>query len=97
MNKKFQEKLKHKQLYKDLQVLYEKVSELAIEMQFLENYCKAYSFKEGVYYFTPFVKGLKNLSDDIDSSLYKITKVDSTTDIKLPFSLQFTDDIVFDE
>lgn len=74
MDKRFEERNEYIQLKEKASVVYGKVCELADSMGFLYNYCKAYAHLEGVEYFVPYTKQLRDQIEEIAEDLFKISK-----------------------
>ena len=72
MEDKLKEKLKQKDLENKLKLIYKKICTLNINIGFLHNYCKAYSDKDGIYYFTPFTEYLEESLIEIGREFYNI-------------------------
>lgn len=71
MDKRFEERNKYQNLNYEIKKIYKKIGELNNAMGFLYNYCKAYAHLEGVEYFVPYTKQLRNLIEEIAKDLYE--------------------------
>ena len=76
MNEKFKFKLEERLLYDKLINIRVRVQDVYKQMGFLNNYCKAYSFQDGICYFAPFVEFLTENAEKIADDLASIS-VDS--------------------
>lgn len=85
MDKRFEERNEYLQIKKNLVKVYKKISQLSDAMGFLYNYCKAYSHLEGVSYFTPYTKQLRDNIEDIADDLYKMIDEDTKKSAQIVF------------
>ena len=77
--------------------IYEQMAEVSSEMNFLSNYCRAYSYLEPIYYFTPYVKLLNDASDSILFSMHNLLFEEEKIVTHNDMLLGSLDDVVFDD
>jgi len=99
MDKKFEQKKNAQRLHDNLEELYLRISSALTNIRILSDYCKAYSYQEGVYYFTPFTQVLEKSIEEIAMDMHALVGNKEQSDTKTFSSINFCHfaNIIFDE
>lgn len=99
MDKKFAQRIKSEKLYSDLKILYSRLGDVLAETRYLSNYCRAYSYQEAIYYFTPFSKLLEESTEEIILLMQELMDDSNVLNSKIweLNSLGTNEEFVFDE